>query len=504
MSGSFYGLEIAKTGLFISQNQLQVTAHNISNADTKGYSRQRLVTQSVEPAVSNSRFLGLRGQIGGGVESQVLDQMRNDFVDREIRRENSALGQWDVHTQETQYIETLMDETSDSSITDTLSQFYASMQELSKDPVSKEIRTSLQQNALKLTQTFNHYYTQLSEMQNNENDAMKTTAGQINDLAKNIADIDKQIYSYELGGEKANDLRDQRNLMLDDLSQLVNIDYSENSQGQLNVSIEGHVLVNHTSYNALETVPDQTGVVTGTAGYYSINWQGETDPATGDPVALSYSDGKLAAYRDMRDGNSKDNIGIPYIIDNLNTLARRIAQDINTIHSTGYTMPSGATASHTGVNFFDVPGGSYANVTAKTFNLSSDVTSDVNNIAASDSLIDLNDTNNQSSNNVIALKMADLQGDVDPVDGFNCESYIKSLVVEIAIESSHSSQMYDGQKVLSDNLETRRQSISGVSIDEEMTNMIKFQHSYSAAARMITAIDDTLDTLINKMGTVGR
>ncbi len=502
--GSFYGLEIAKTGLFISQNQLQVTAHNISNADTRGYTRQRLITSSIEPAGSISRFYGIKGQTGGGVESQILDQIRNSYVDHEIRRENAALGQWDVRTQELNFIETMMNETSDGSITDTLSQFFSSLQELTKDPVSKEIRTSLQQNALKLTQTFNHYYTQLSDMQNNMNDMMRTTAEQINDLARNIADINQQIYSYELGGEKANDLRDKRGVLLDDLSQLVNIDYSENTQGQLIVTIEGETLVSHTSYHKIEATRNVT------TGMYAINWAATTDPVTGDPVPASplvYSSGKLEAYRQLRDGNTKDDIGIPYIIDNLNYLARRIAQDVNTIHETGYTMPYGtdpATQSHNGVDFFAIPTGGYTALTAGNFNLSAAVLSNVNNIAASDSLIDLSATNNQSNNNKIALQLAGLEGDIDTADGFNCESYIKSLVVEIAIESSHCSQMYDGQKVLSDNLESRRQSISGVSIDEEMTNMIKYQHSYSAAARMITAIDDLLDTLINKTGTVGR
>jgi len=126
------------------------------------------------------------------------------------------------------------------------------------------------------------------------------------------------------------------------------------------------------------------------------------------------------------------------------------------------------------------------------------------NIAASDTLIDLSASNNQQGNNVIALELVALTSRTDLADVTNFENYLKSTIVETAIESEHSQKMSESQQVITRNLENHRQSISGVSIDEEMLQIIRYQHSYSASARVITAIDQALDTLINRTGMVGR
>lgn len=495
---SFYGFEIAKTGLFISQKSINLTGHNIANANSVGYTRQRFVTQGIEPGALGDRFCAPgKGSVGGGVEVQVLEQMRSDFIDRQYREENSVFGSWNKRAEELEFIETMFNETSDTSITVTLEEFFNSMQELSKDPVNEEIRTNVQQNAIKMTETFNHYYNQLVAVQKVQNQEMGVTVEHINDLVSNIATYNKQIYSYELSGEKANDLRDKRNVLLDELSGLVNIEYTVNSDDHLIVSVEGVELVNHTTATLLEARPELTCPVTGETGFYEIYLEGTN-------TVFNYTSGELAAYRGLRDGNAVDDIGIPRIIDNLNTLARSLAEEYNAVHSAGYTMPHGAAASQTGINLFEVPGGNYNLVTAKTFSLSAEVKDSSANIAASDQLIDLSLGNNQKDNNKNALKMVELAGRSDlPVVG-SFSSYLKSTITELAIESSHSQKIAAGQQLVVANLENRRQSISGVSIDEEMIQMVRFQHSYSASSRVISALDEALDVLINRTGSVGR
>ena len=121
----FYGLEIAKTGLFISRRALDVTGHNIVNADTVGYTRQRLVTQSIDPYAYDGRLAMVASKaVGGGVESQVLDQIRSDYLDREYRHENSDLGFWSTRTSEMEYIETLLNEGTENSISQSLADFF--------------------------------------------------------------------------------------------------------------------------------------------------------------------------------------------------------------------------------------------------------------------------------------------------------------------------------------------------------------------------------------------
>lgn len=495
---SFYGLEIAKTGLFTSQKAITLSGHNIANAHNEGYTRQRLVTSSIDPAAAISKYAPLKsGKVGGGVEVNSLGQIRNTFIDKELRREYASLGQSSARADALQYIEKLFDETNSGSISSTMANFFDSLQDLTTDAASKELRTSVQQNALAMTETFNHYYNQLLEVQKSQNNEIKAAVDNLNNLITSIGVYNKQIFTYELGGEIANDLRDKRNVLIDDLAHIVNIDYYENSEGKLVISVEGTELVNHVDLTKLVTVPDQTGVVSGAAGFYSIYYEGTA-------TEFEFSGGKLEAFRNMRDGNSADDLGVPYIINNLNTLARSMTREFNALNSTGYTVPYGTVPSTTGINLFHVPGGNYDLVTAESFRLSDEVLDNVFNIAASDTFIDLSAGNSNIGNNKNMLLLVELTSRNDLADVTNFESFYKDTIVAVGVTSEYEQTILTSQTTVVDNLETRKQSISGVSIDEEMTEMIKWQHSYAAASRIINAIDEQMDILINKVGLVGR
>jgi flagellar hook-associated protein 1 FlgK len=326
---------------------------------------------------------------------------------------------------------------------------------------------------------------------------MSVVTGNINDYLTSIGEYNNQIYSYELSGEKANDLRDKRNLALDKLSELINIEYGENTDGELQVSVDGVMLVDHINVTQIEARPDLTGVVSGQPNYYEIYLDGTT-------TVFNYSGGTLKAYKDLRDGNTADTFGVPKMMDELNILARSIAEEFNTVNNAGYTIPYGATPSQTGVDLFDVPAGGYADITAGNFAISAELKASVYNIATSDQLVDLSATNTQQNNNINALKLLELTTKTDIAVVGSFEEYLNSLVVKTAIETSHASKMSDSQYYILSNVENRRQSISGVSVDEEMVEMIKYQHAYTAASRVITTIDEALDVLINKTGLVGR
>jgi flagellar hook-associated protein 1 FlgK len=502
---SFYGLEIAKSALFASQQGINLTGHNIANVGTEGYTRQRLILQSISPAELSGRFSTIaRSAVGAGVVIQSVSQIRNAYVDRALRKEYSNLGEWETRTNEMEYMEALFDETSKSSISTTLSDFFDSVQELSKDALSKEIRTGMQQAAITMTETFNHYYRQLSDLQSQMNDSMKATVQRINEISTSIASYNRSIEIFELDGDNANDLRDQRNLLLDELSKLSNIEYSEDSNGRLSVWVGDAQIVNHTSSTNLQAVADQTGVVTGTTGFYRVCI---TD-SDGNLVDVNYSGGELEGYRQLRDGNTADDAGIPYFINRLNEMARGLAKEFNAIHETGYTMAYGSVASHTGVRFFDVPldadgNPDYSQLTAGNFAVSDEVINDVYQIAASDTLIDLSAENTQTSNNKIALQLTALTN-ASIIGGTSFEGYLKDMVVELAVNSAYSQNMLKSQQSVTECLETRKEGTSGVSVDEEMINLMKFQHMYSAASRVINVMDEALDKLINGTGLVGR
>jgi flagellar hook-associated protein 1 FlgK len=231
MSGLFYGLEIAKSGLYVSQKGLTLSGNNIANANTEGYTRQRLVINSIYSSTLSRLHIGQT--IGGGADVKQIDQIRSAYVDKQLRSEYADLGQWSTRYSELEYISAVLNETTDTaSLTSALSDFYDSIRSLSNDADSLEMRTNVQEKAKKLCETFNYYYNQLVDQQNSYNDSMQATVTSINTLLTGIADYNKQIYAYELGGQSANELRDERNLLVDKLSQLVNIDYSENEIGR--------------------------------------------------------------------------------------------------------------------------------------------------------------------------------------------------------------------------------------------------------------------------------
>lgn len=499
MASLFYGLEIAKSGLNVSQQGISLTGHNISNANTVGYTRQRIIQNSIDPSSKLSRVCSIsKSTIGGGVAITMIDQVRSEYLDRKFRNENATLGNYNMRAEELDYIETVVDELSSTGISKSMADFFKSVSELSGDPVNDEYRTNVQQNALKMAESFNHYYNELTDLQDTYNKNMNTTVIQINELLTSIATYNEQIFGYELSGEQANDLRDKRNLLLDELSGLIDIKCEVDSQGRLSVKCNGADLVNHTDYATLYTVAEITDPISGATDLFNI-YIDPIDPLAANAV-FNYTDGKLMAYKNLRDGNTSDNIGIPYILDRLNTLARSMAKEFNDIHRTGHTKPDGATPSQTGVNFFAVPAGGYDDVTAGNLWLSAEVLANVSNISASS----LEVTGTMAGNNEIALELADLSLRKNLANVGNFEEYLSSMSVELGIESAKSQTLSNSQIAIIDNLAVRKESISGVSLDEEMVQMMTYQHAYAAASRVLTAIDEALDVLINRTGTVGR
>jgi len=432
------------------------------------------------------------------VEIITVEQVRSEFLDQQYRNETSLKGEWSTRADALSYIETLFDEQDDTGITAAISDFTDSLQEMSKDPVNKEYRTNLLQNGLKMTETFQHYVSQLTDKQTEQNSQVEVLVGQISDLAASVSDLNQQIARYELSGQKANDLRDQRNQMLDQLSGLAEISYTYNSQDQLTVNLGGQALVENDTVHKLALAKTIDNPVTGQAdSLYEVQWE-----ETGNAAAIT--GGNLKAYLDLRDGSSAETIGIPWLVGQLDTLANSMATEFNKIHQQGWTLPVNG-ASATGVLFFkqstDIDGNLLA-VRAADFTVDDAIKNDVYQIAASSAQVDAANINNGNKENIQSLIDLFNQTDLDTIGSFN--SYLKSFVGSIAVETSHTNKMLSSETVLTDSIDQQRQALSGVSLDEEMTNLIKWQHSYSAAARIITTVDEYLDVLINKTGIVGR
>ncbi len=516
MRSTFYGLDIANKGLFIAQRQVDLTAHNVSNANTDGYTRQRITSAAVDPVGMFSKFIPSdSANVGGGVRSMSIDQIRDKFLDRQYRNEYTKASYWETRYNTLYYVEDVFNNLDTSNLNDLMSGFFNSLQEISVNSTDAAVRKEVTEKALSLTETFHSYYGSLTDLMTQQNEMLKGSADRVNAISQQVSELNAAIFKYELSGNPANDLRDKRNLLLDELSGITAVSYKETGTGKTDlngkemftfqVTIGGETLVDHNSYRALEAVRDATNDVldamdpppTGEDLLYTIRFAD-----TGD--AVNISGGTMKAFIDMRDGNTTDTQGIPYLISELNKLVKAVVTEFNAVHQTGWTMPYTDEAgvyheSTNGINFFDPNG-----LTLDTMGLSAEIKNSVFNVAASGEKVTMDSNLHlETGNNDMAKALAKLYGAATvPVIG-NFEKFYNTFITGLASEVKFASDMTDQEFALCDGLDSQRVSMMGVSIDEEMSSLVRFQHAYNAAARVLTAMDEDLDVLINRTGRVG-
>ncbi|MDR1298666.1 MAG: flagellar hook-associated protein FlgK, partial [Oscillospiraceae bacterium] len=225
---TFFGLEIAKTGLFISQKGLDVTGHNVANADTEGYTRQRLVNTAYEPYSVPTLLRPVdQALVGGGANVMILDQIRDQFLDRQYRTESSTLSYWSARTQALTYVEGLFEGAETANLTESIESFFAALNVSTTDAESGAFRTNLREAATTMITEFNLMYERLEQQQRGLDKTVEVLTENINDIARQLVDLNRTIYSYELENQPANDLRDKRNLLVDKLAEIVDIEYGE-------------------------------------------------------------------------------------------------------------------------------------------------------------------------------------------------------------------------------------------------------------------------------------
>lgn len=535
-------MEVAKSALFMAQKQLDVTGHNIANVDTTGFTRQRIVQQAIDPYGVMTRLKDMEnGKVGAGVLTHSLDQIRDQYLDRRIRNHNETLGYWSERYDGMYEIESLFNAelgASKTSLTKITTDFFNAVDKLSGNEASgdREVRTNLVIAANQLTSIINDIYIKLEELQyEHELIVAEPNSGlvaQVNKLMDSIADYNKQIYAFEVNNynsslphEKALDLRDQRNLLLDELSTLIDMDYYEDAESKLHISIAGFEMVNHDKAEHLELRKVKTNPLNGKENDLSIVCWVPPSKEEGSYMELVLTGGKIKAHLDLRDGQKSEPAlgfnsvsGIPQIVEELNLFVRTLAKEFNALHEQGYTFPhdENGRISQTGFQFFEVPTDGYDALTIANFRLSAQVDPDreyidsngdkvrgsVYNVAISAKQLIYGDPMLEEANNEIGLKLKELlYKDIDGVGALN--KFINTFLVMIGSETAVAKSRFSEYESIAYELQQMFMSYSGVSNDEEMTNIIRFNHSYTAASRVITTIDEQLDVLINRMGRVG-
>lgn len=484
---SFGGLYISASGIYANKKSLDTVSHNISNANNPDYVRQRAIHAS-SPYTQN--FDG-RYKMGTGVDVQEIRQLRDEFLDIKYREESETFGYWKASGEILGEIEMIFNEVTNSGLQKVMDDFWNAWSEAYKEPDSLTIRGLLHENAVAFTETVNHMSTQLDNLQFNLNKDILNKVEEVNTILKNISGLNKNIKMAEGYGKNivANDFRDKRNAMLDRLSTLIPIKTYEKSTGEAVVSLNGRDIVNGEDINLIKLEQNKKG-------FGTIHWSD-----TGELIDLK-GKGELGGFIDCRDKEVEN------YRDRLDTLVRTIAEKINEIHIGGKDLQG-----KDGLAFF-IDNESNKNetdfkkmdISASNIRVNPEL-SNFNKIALSKSG-DLGD--GEIAKDILALrkevnniKKEDANGK-PLVYNMTFDDYYRDLVSSLGVDGNMAKSIALNQEVLLKQIDDRKGAISNVSLDEEMASMLQFQHSYVANSRVMNAIDEMIDNVVNKMGIVGR
>lgn len=604
----FFGLGIGKRALMSQQAALTVVGQNISNANTVGYSRQLINLES--QSMPSEKY----GTIGTGVDLASVNRARNVFLDDRMIKEVSEQSKWEIREQNLESIQNVFNEPNDGTIRDSLDQFWSSMQDLSQNSQESSTRETVKEKAADLADVIKSAYEQMYSLKNSMNNSVKVEVETVNSNLKKIADLNVQIEGLERDGvTKANDLRDERDMITEELAKSLNIKVSR-EDNKYSIVIDGRTVVQDGNYQKLELKGD--GIP---GAMYEIVW-GDTGRG------VEITNGKLKGMIELRDEDTEKYMAY------LDQMAIGVIDSINEVNRAGFDMNGEKggdffTAFETTTEIVKQIDGSLQasiykingtvamadieNAISKNSGIASETGEiEINRVrisynTSSDSLTDIVDRINNADSGVVAsidtnnrlvfraekdsdytireikqnsgtllqslgifqtgltefnyknsatlsnistermavplsgaadritvfitdvdkiaaAKGKDTNGDRIPdvslgvgngenalamakvkdknmIGNYTAEDYFKTLISNLAVSGTQATTAHSNQKVVTESLEQRRQSEIGVSLDEEMTDMIKYQHAYSAAAKYISTVDEMIETLITKL-----
>ena len=485
MRTTFSGIEIARRALQAQQLSLDIVGHNVANANTPGYSRQVAVHKASSPyPAPQFTHNPVNGMIGTGVEISQISRMRDEFIETRLRHEKHNHNYWQALSDGLEQVELIFNEPSDSGIHYALDLFWDSLNELSKNPENEATREVVLQRGEVLAESVRHVRFQLGKLRDNMNGVIDVKVNEINSIAARIAELNKQIVKVNVSGYQPNDLMDKRDELLQELSEIVNIETVCDQFGAVTVSISGATIVQRNEVFTLGVRSSEEDVFPN-YDRQEVIWQGSNVPA-------EITGGELFGIISFRDNEIQD------FITDLNVWTANLINEVNSRHEKGYDLNSDP-----GKAFFTINSSEADEVSAGddpsltiTVNLESAL-----EIAASSQL---DNGEVVAGNGDIALELASLRNQPVIEGGSTLSQSYNAIISRLGVKAMEANNMVNNEEVLVSHLENLRESISGVSLDEEMADMIKFQHAYAAAARIMTAMDQALDTIIYRLGVVGQ
>ncbi len=517
---SMSSYSIGISGLRNAQSGLSTTGHNMANSDVNGYSRQGNIQQSFLYRTYRESKVGLL-QIGLGTDLSEIRQIRNKFFDAEYRDEASTANYYSAKYMTGQEVERIIGELESSyAAQDVISNIWEGLNELTIYPDGIETRESFIATCITFLNKMNDIQDGLYKYQINLNDQVKTTVGKINDIVSKIDELNEKIVYYEMNGDNANDFRDSRNLLIDELSTYLDITVKDNANGRTDILVEGkELLVNGVSnkiglrystpgYPFVEPVfaqsetilPSDADVISLFGDLHTQDLSGGSSNCGGLLKGILVSRGDTVGKYNSPDSDV-DNFLIPSVQRDFDNLVNGIVNLLNGAFSSGDT--------------YDLKGGTGVPIFIKKVD-SGDYTT--TNLQVNPTLVDSTD-----GYNYLALSASGAIGDTtaildvmqkweNGIEGFeddfgnpySVNNYYRSIVDNLSNEVSEADKYYDQHESLLTSVDNKRQTLSGVSLDEELSYMLKYQYAFQAASKFINVIDSMVDKVVNSMGVVGR
>ncbi|WP_062354119.1 flagellar hook-associated protein FlgK [Bacillus kwashiorkori] len=522
MIPTFHGLETAKRGLNAQRSALYTTGHNISNANTPGYTRQRVnfTPSNPYPGTGINRP-GIPGQLGTGVEAGTIQRVRESFLDVQYRLENNKLGYYSSLNTSLSKMEDIMNEPTDSGLHSVMEKFWSSLQDLTNHTENTGAREVVASTGEMVADTLNYYYNSLVRVKNDIGNEINVKVNDINRMIEQINQLNEQIASIEPHGQLPNDLYDKRDLLVDELSKQVNIkvtniipkNYGKNEPSAVGLYQIELVQKDGSPYSPQATLitVDRVSGRTGKNNLVVMDKDNNAESYRSEIATVKVGDitlnnlqfsgelaGLIESYGYSTDSGSKGYY--PEMIEKINNLTKAFANEFNAVHKNGYAL--GATEK-SDRDFFEYD----EKNPALTIRVNQAIVQDPALIAAGSKSGDSGDNGNAAALAKVKSKnFNDYLTKVDVPAGMNgsIDSYYAGIIGNLGVSSQSVNKDMENSQILLDSVDYNRSSINGVSLDEEMTNLVTFQHAYNASARMITVIDEMIDKIINGMGVVGR
>jgi flagellar hook-associated protein 1 len=460
-------LDMGRRGMAVNQSALQTTSHNIANKSTEGYSRQRVDVET-NPAIGDGNK-----RIGTGAKLSGINRTNNPWLEKQIEREGSNLAFLEGRSGAMMKLESVFNEQNVKGLNSSMSDFFNSFRELANSPESLTNRTVVRDTATAMIKNFQDMDRQIGSVTGELNNNISTGINEVNAHVKEIAQLNEKIQSIEIQGTTANDERDRRDLLVKKLSEKLDISYAEDSKsGMINITAgKTGILVAGTSFATLNTKTnqhDQTQVM------YQLS-----DKGTEVDITDQFKRGALGGSIELRDGLVSE------LRDSLNDLSYNIASEVNKAHVEGFDRYS-----KQGENFFALPqDGTYS---VEDLKVNDAIAKDVGRIAAAARPNSPGD--NTTANVIHSLQFKQLMGEKGT---FTFDDFYNSKVGQVGVVSQKAQAGLESQKNILDQIKNVRESVSGVSLDEEAQKMIEYQKSYEASARVIRMADEMFDTVLN-------